>query len=153
MKTKTILHWCFLLFFSATLCFCNQAFSQTESHNFTTYDTTILDQFGSLWGVRVSRPIGMFTAGSPDTASRPAIITMPGQGEMGSVNPAALQVYGPHYWLNQGWDGSVVLGNGIHYPILVTVTNYATKYPSAASAFSIVSMVVNRYHIKRNSVH
>src|ERR1700754_4055186 len=91
------------------------SFSQpVESHNFITYDTVYNGNFGVQWGMRITRPANMFTANNPDTASRPAIITMPGQGEMGSNNPAFLVTWGPHYWLNNGWDGSVVLGNGTH---------------------------------------
>ena len=81
----------------------HHALAQAESHNFITYDTTY--KLGSLtYSIRISRPANMFKAGDPDTASRPAIITMPGQGEMGT-NLAKLQSFGPHYWLNNGWDG------------------------------------------------
>lgn len=126
--------------------------AQIESHNFVTYDTVYNGQYGVKWGIRISRPAGMFTLGSPDTVSRPAIITMPGQGEMGG-DSTKLVVYGPHYWLNNGWDGSVVMGNGTHYPILVTVTDYSNPYPSPEAGADILSFVLNTYHIKRNSVH
>src|ERR1700742_2242420 len=99
-----------------------RAYGQTsETHNFVTYDTTYNGVFGS-WQIRITRPANMFTSGNPDTASRPAIITQNGIGECGNTNPTNMTTYGPHYWLMNGWDGSVVLGNGIHYPILITVS-------------------------------
>jgi len=132
--------------------FPNVGLSQTESHNFITYDTVYNGNYGIRWGIRISRPANMFTTGNPDTASRPAIITMPGQGEMGG-DSTKLVVYGPHYWLNNGWDGGVVLGNGTHYPIVVTVTDYNNPWPTAESGADILSFILKTYHIKRNSVH
>jgi hypothetical protein len=93
----------------------------------------------------------MFTPNHPDTASRPVIITMPGQGEVGT-NPAYLSRYGPHYWLNNGWDGSVTLGNGKHYPILITVISSVVN-PRAPVVLPMLQHILNSYHIKRSSVH
>ncbi|MBP9119227.1 MAG: T9SS type A sorting domain-containing protein [Ignavibacterium sp.] len=121
-----------------------------ESNNFITYDT-IYNGPGQTWRIRISRPANMFTAGHPDTASRPAIITMPGIGEVGT-NYANLQKYGPHYWLNNGWDGSVITGSGKHYPILITVIAEAVN-PRASSTIPLIQHLLNTYHIKRNSVH
>ncbi len=136
------------------------AYTQAETHNFTTYDTVIsLPQMGNpfgandQWNVRISRPVNMFTAGNPDTASRPAIIMMPGIGEQGNSNTANLVVYGPHYWLNNGWDGSVMLGNGKHYPILMTISYINGMNPTAPAYYGVLSLLLNTYHIKRNSVH
>jgi hypothetical protein len=126
----------------------------SESHNFVTYDTVYNSPVGyTKWGIRISRPAGMFTAGSPDTASRPAIITMPGQGEMGG-DSTKLVVYGPHYFLANGlWDGSVQMSNGIHYPILITVTDYSNPWPSPEGGSDLLAFLLKTYHIKRNSVH
>lgn len=128
------------------------AFSQTETHDFTTYDSTFRGVNGS-WLLRISRPKGMFTGGSADTASRPAIITMPGVGEMGSTDESHLWTYGPHYWLNNGWDGSVVLGNGTHYPILITVSFIDNPWPTPQGGAEVLTYLLKTYHIKRNSVH
>lgn len=125
-------------------------FGQSETHNFTTYDT-IYNGPGQVWRIRISRPVNMFTANHPDTASRPAIITMPGLGEVGT-NYLNLQVWGPHYWLNNGWDGSVVTGSGTHYPILITVLAQ-TANPRASSTIPMVQHLLNTYRIKRSSVH
>lgn len=124
----------------------------TETHDFVTYDTTYNGPLGS-WMLRISRPANMFTAGNADTASRPAIITMPGVGEMGNTDPSHLIKYGPHFWLSNGWDGSVVLGNGTHYPILVTVSFINNPWPSPEGGADVLAFILNHYHIKRNSVH
>lgn len=134
-----------ILLLISSLCF-----GQSETHNFTTYDT-IYNGPGQVWRIRISRPVNMFTAGHPDTASRPAIITMPGLGEVGT-NYLNLQVWGPHYWLNNGWDGSVTTGSGRHYPILITVLAQ-TANPRASSTIPMVQHLLNTYRIKRSSVH
>jgi len=130
----------------------------SESHNFITYDTSISITPCSYcaadkWNVRISRPANMFKSGDPDTASRPAIIMMPGQGELGVNDLSKLVVYGPHYWLNNGWDGGVTLGNGKHYPILITVCYINNVYPTAPAYYNLLSYLLKTYHIKRNSVH
>lgn len=126
------------------------SFSQSETHDFITYDTT-LNQSGMQWTMRISRPRNMFVAGHPDAQPRPLILTMPGMGEVGT-NPAYLSRYGPHYWMNNGWDGSVVLGNGTHYPIIITVISSVVN-PRPPAVLPMVQHILNTYRIKRNSVH
>jgi alpha-tubulin suppressor-like RCC1 family protein len=110
-------------------------YCQSETHNMTTYDT-IIPYRGSgsasqNWVVRITRPVNFFTAGSADTASRPVIMTMQGDGEVSGGNYTFQNHYGPHYLLANGWDGSVVLGNGTHYPVLITVQqNVANTRPN-----------------------
>jgi hypothetical protein len=148
-----------LILISIVLCTFAQSQAQpSESHNFTTYDTTLSISTGpwsgpDQWNVRITRPAGMFTPGNPDTASRPVIIMMPGIGEQGNSNTSNLMVWGPHYWLNNGWDGSVVLGNGKHYPILITVSYINNMNPTAPAYYNLLMILLNTYHIKRNSVH
>lgn len=134
------------------------SFAQTaESHNFITYDTVIHFSGSSqpYWVVRISRPANMFTRNHPDTASRPVFITMPGSGEVSSDTntlKGKTQVFGPHYWLSHGWDGSVVLGNGTHYPILMTVcVNTLNVRPNFTR--QLIDTLRRRYHIKWNSMH
>jgi len=136
------------------------SFSQSETHDFITYDTTVIIRpdpsniyYHYDWNVRISRPANMFTANHPDTASRPAIITMPGQGEMGTTDTSKLTVWGPHYWLKSGWDGGVILANGTHYPILITVCCTNTLYPSSQSMVLLIKYLTDNYHIKKSSVH
>jgi len=143
---------CILLYYSPP------AYSQAETHNFTTYDTAISIKpcptcTADRWNVRISRPTNMFVAGDPDTASRPAIFSMPGQGEHGVDDVSKLLVYGPHYWLAHGWDGGVTLGNGKHYPILITVCYINNVYPTAPAYYNLLAYLLNTYHIKRNAVH
>lgn len=125
-------------------------FSQSESHDFVTYDTTI-NQNGMVWTMRISRPRNLFVAGHPDAAPRPLILTMPGMGEVGT-NTAYLTRYGPHYWMNNGWDGGVQLGNGKHYPIIITVMSSVVN-PRPPVVLPMVQFILDRFKIKRNSVH
>jgi alpha-tubulin suppressor-like RCC1 family protein len=92
------------------------AFGQSETNNPITYDTTMTETvqgFTFTWNVRITRQ-------KNDKTPRPAIFAMNGTGEVGS-DPSLMLTYGPHYWLANGWDGGVKLGNGTHYPILVTI--------------------------------
>jgi ribosomal protein L14 len=131
--------------------------AQSESHNFITYDTMYVYHYDAWhsfnYYLRISRPANLFTAGNPDTAMRPAIITMPGVGEMGH-DTTKLYTYGPHYWLLNGWDGSVVLGNGTHYPILVTmICDVSPPQPPVPGNLEIVNYLIAHYHINPKAVH
>src|SRR6218665_904436 len=137
-------------------------FSQSETHDFVTYDTIFKQGTTDRWLIRISRPANMFTTNHADTASRPVIIMMPGQGESqpngdGSRKDSAqlsagAKTYGPHYWLNHGWDGGIQLGNGKHYPILITVVpNYVN--PRAPQIYAVMNHILSTYRIKQNSVH
>lgn len=159
MKTRH-LHNCpvgrlYYLSFLAIALFIHTAVSaQSETNNFITYDTVFRYNTAPTtptFTLRISRPANMFTPGHPDTASRPAIITMPGSGEVGT-NPAFLGLFGPHYWLNNGWNGAVQLGNGTHYPILITIITSATNV-RPQFMLQLMDHILNTYHIKRNSVH
>lgn len=119
--------------------------AQSESHNFITYDTAIKAPYaGITWHVRITRSVN-------DSTSRPAFIFIPGQGEMGN-NVATMQTYGPHYWLNHGWDGSIRLGNGIHYPYLFTIISSNT-YMTAQEASDVIDILLKAYPIKKGSVY
>jgi len=125
-----------ILVFLAFVFFSQMAFGQSETHNMVTYDTIIPYKclcntydgcdsagIGLNWVVRITRPVNYFTAGNPDTASRPMLLTMQGDGEVND-STSFINHYGPHYWLANGWNGSVQLGNGTHYPLLVTVQQW-----------------------------
>ena len=132
---------------------CVSGFSQAETHNFITYDT-VIKYFNSTtvnWQIRISRPANMFVPNDPDTASRPAIITMPGAGEVGT-DTNYLTLYGPHYWMLNGWDGGIQLSNGKHYPILITVVQ-GTANTRGAVTRALIDTLRHRYHIKWNSIH
>jgi hypothetical protein len=139
----------YILFF---LLFPLSVFAQTETHNFTTYDTTF-NFNGDIWNAIITRPVNLFTAGSPDTASRPLIIMMPGQGQMGSASFSLLTQYGPHYWLANGWDGGVQLGNGKHYPILISVTHVSNVYPQPFQFYPVLTYILQHYHVNPKAVY
>ncbi|MCM5529388.1 PKD domain-containing protein [Parasegetibacter sp. NRK P23] len=124
--------------------------AQSETNDMITYDTVCVNN-GVTWTLRITRPRHMFTANHPDTASRPVLISMPGAGEV-STNPANLTKFGPHYWLARGWDGSVKLGNGTHYPILITILTSATNV-RPGPLLTLFEHLLKTYRIKRNSVH
>jgi hypothetical protein len=131
--------------------------AQSETNNFITYDTTIIYRYNPYltftYYLRISRPANLFTSGSADTASRPAIFFMPGVGEMNS-DVTNLYKYGPHYWLMNGWDGSVVLGNGTHYPILISmICNVNPPDPPISGNFWVMDYMIKHYHIKPKGVH
>jgi len=128
---------------------CIKVFGQSETNNPITYDTTFNSSFGSIkFLIRITRQ-------QNDTTSRPAIITGPGQGEMnhGISDTTQLSIWGPHYYIKQGWDGGITLGNGKHYPMIITIVPYNTQFPSRESYYDCLNMLLNRYHIKRNAVH
>lgn len=121
---------------------------QREANNPTTYDTTISEKANGegpfTWNVRVTRQ-------TVDLAPRPAIMTIPGSGEVGA-DRSKLQLYGPHYWLNNGWDGGVKLGNGVHYPILITIQQPAQNMrPWHLKA--VVEILMKVFPIKPGSIH
>lgn len=142
------------------------SFSQSETHDFITYDTTVT-VVGGTWNLLITRPRNMFVGGHPDAAARPAIIFMVGSGEI--INPGLLPYYGPHYFLNytysagvtpaggvhthpDNWDGGIQLGNGMHYPIIISVQPYHTG-PTTRSTGNLLLHILNTYHIKSNAVH
>lgn len=142
-----------LIFILVLLASAHSGFSQSEPADMITYDSTItLPMTDNVWGsdhwnVRITRP------NNSDTASRPAIITMPGQGELGTKDTSKLTVYGPHYWLKNGWEGSVQLGNGKHYPILITVCYTDNPYPTGVAYSALLTFLEKTYRIKKGSVY
>src|SRR6478609_6520494 len=131
MKTRNFYTILFSLFFVSSLFISTESKAQSETHDFITYDTLINGPAaqglaGITWRLRISRPAGMFGNG-PDSQSRPLIMFSPGVGQMGT-NYSTLQFAGPHYWLNNGWDGGIALPDGKHYPILITAISSNTYF-------------------------
>ncbi|HTI10952.1 MAG TPA: T9SS type A sorting domain-containing protein [Puia sp.] len=140
---KAALSTCLCSFF-----FLTPSFGQSETNNPITYDTTISEKANGegpfTWQVRVTRQ-------QNDNTLRPVIMTIPGSGETGT-SPDNLVKYGPHFWLNNGWDGSVKLGNGSHYPILITLEQPAQNMrPWHLKA--AVEILLKIFPIKPGSVH
>ena len=138
---SALLLFAFLLLGAAT----RSSAQSTETHNFITYDTTFNVGYGGLsYLLHISRPA------NADTDARPAFIAMNGAGESGTSD--ITNRYGPGYWLENGWDGSVQLGNGKHYPIIITVQ--ANQYwPQTTELLMLLKHILSTYHIKKNAVH
>lgn len=107
-----------------------------------TYDTTIAG-----WNAVVTRDTNHFSK----TDSLQGIIFIPGQGEVGT-NPAKLRIYGPHYWMQHGWDGGVTLGNGVHYPIIISIQPLVQNTRPWVLK-PIIDAIMGKFRIKRNSLH
>jgi hypothetical protein len=124
------------------------SFGQSESNNPVTYDTTITEKYlsyaANTWNVRITRQ-------KSDASKRPVLFTILGSGEVGT-NPSKMLVYGPHYWLANGWDGSVKLGNGAHYPILVTIQQPKPNMRPWDLKL-VFEAILKALPIKLNSVH
>ena len=142
----------FFLFLFSIARLTAQTSGASESHNFVTYDTTFNLGYGNLtYVLRITRPANLFKANNPDTASRPAIIHMAGSDQTGT-NASLTAAYGPHFLLANGWDGGIPLGNGRHYPIIISVqANIA--WPQTTELYTVLNYILNTYHIKKNSVH
>lgn len=125
-----------------------RGFAQSETNNPITYDTTITETANGegpfAWNVRITRQ-------KSDLTPRPAIMTINGSGEVG-INNSMNQLYGPHFWLLNGWDGSVGLGNGTHYPVIVTIQQPVQNMrPWHLKA--VVETLLKVLPIKKGSVH
>jgi len=153
LRKRNIVFWFFLLLLA------NQVvYSQSESNDMITYDSSanyvpavIINGQPAKFLLRITRPRNYFTAGSPDTASRPAIFMMPGTDETGT-NPANLVKFGPHYWMNNGWNGAVQLGNGTHYPIFITIVQGSDNTGGYYSV-NLFDSLIKWYHLKLGSIH
>lgn len=58
------------------------------------------------------------------TTPTEVIFFMPGAGQIGNgtlSDSNLIKQFGPEFWLLNGWNGQVTLGNGIHSPTLVTL--------------------------------
>ncbi|HTI09458.1 MAG TPA: T9SS type A sorting domain-containing protein [Puia sp.] len=137
-----------LMTYALSVTFILTSFGQSEANNPVTYDTTITEKANGegpfTWNVRITRQ-------KTDASLRPVIFSMPGSGEVGT-DPSMLTLYGPHYWLLNGWDGGVKLGNGTHYPIIITVQQPgANMRPWHLKA--VVETLLNTLPIKKGSVH
>jgi hypothetical protein len=112
-----------------------------------TYDTTIIGS-GSTWNMRVTRRTDYFQR----TDSTAVFININGVGQVGT-NAAINNDYGPHYWLENGWDGGVVLPTGTAYPMFITLQPSAA-WPSPTVMKPKVDAILARFtRIKRRAVH
>lgn len=110
------------------------AFSQSEGTDLITYDSVInvrnvsnngQGNGGLVWKIKVTRRRNYFAEVAADSSFESQIfVFIPGAGEVQSGNATTdegyLTAYGAHYWLLNGWDGTLKLGNGTHAPMYVT---------------------------------
>lgn len=128
----------------------------SEDSNMVTYDTTITYSpaaSGAVWQVQIHRPTNYFTT---DTSSRRVIITMQGEGEVGT-NTSFLTHYGPGYWLQQTrsdgsiWGGNVTLAAANYYPIFVTIMPAAANVrPNYES--NLIHTLINLLHPRGHKI-
>lgn len=120
-------------------------FGQAQSLD---YDTTFADGAGYNWKASVHLPADYYTSNK----YYKLIMFIPGTGEIGGGYPA-LDTYGPLAYIDGGWNGGVLLGNGTHYPILIALepwTDYATTGSRTAT---VVNAIVNRYRVQPGCVY
>jgi hypothetical protein len=119
-----------------------RVFSQgVEPHDMIKYDTLIAvtnasnngqGTGGLSWLCRVWRPRTYFQDVAANPANkRPWHCFIPGAGEIQTGNHTTdstnLDAYGWTWWLNHGWDGSLVLNNGTHYDCSITILQPAAN--------------------------
>jgi hypothetical protein len=126
--------------------------AQSETHDFIRYDTTFNTGCGPF-KIIIERPRNLFVDNDPDTASRSAIFFSPGQGEQNTTDTAKITTNGPFYWRRQGWDGGVQLGNGRHYPMIISISATTTVTPFVPCFYTVFQYIATHYRIKPNALH
>src|SRR5687767_13556952 len=114
------------------------------SQQTVTYDTLIGNSSIGIWPAIVTRHVNHWQMDSVQ-----GIIFSPGAGEDGN-NVALLREHGPHRIMIQtGWDGSVVLGNGTHYPVIISL-----QQPNGSTTNlrfrQHIDIIMNTFKIRRN---
>lgn len=99
---------------------------------------------------------GRFVAVSSDAAaandSVEAFFIIHGKGEVGTTTNYTHN-YGPQFWLDNGWNGNVVMNNGTHRPMYITI-QLSTFSTATQELKGIVDQIIARYpKIKRNGRH
>lgn len=99
--------------------------------------------------------VARITTSKSDTAARPCFFMIPGKGEINidtNILKKNTRLYGQHYWLDHGWDGSVTIGNGKHYTNLITICpSVANVRPAPMRA--LIDFLIKAYNLKMGSLH
>lgn len=107
----------YILIISLLLCMGTVSAQSERSDDYVTYDSTMQEKAQGegpfTWHFSISWHRG-------DTTHRPTLWFYPGAGEFGT-DTTKLSLYLWHYWIKQGYSGAVVLGNGTHYPMAITL--------------------------------
>lgn len=126
-------------------------YAQSESHDFVTKDS-LLAWPENAWSThlcpfRIMRPL----SGPP----RPTIIMIPGQMQMRlktdlskTITPTdttRLTTFGPAAFIPKYWDGSVKLGNGTHYPVIITLTTWTQEGFDAGTLDWLLTTLIKQY--------
>lgn len=112
--------------------------SASGQSNYITKDTTILG-----WNAKIT-----YRQGFADSTN--IFIHINGLQEVGTDTTKA-KTYGPHYQLTHGWDGGIVLGNGTHYPVYVTLQPPAA-YPQPQTIKPKVDALISRFKVRDGGV-
>lgn len=130
-------------------------FAQSESNVPYTRDTIINEFSGngpgsgtfyaSPWHVRLTTQLN-------DPTPRPTWICMPGAGEVGT-DSNYFHLFGYHYWIQHGWDGGILLGNGKHFPNGVTVIQPASNMRSWHVLALFDTILAHYPQIEPGSIH
>ena len=112
------------------------------------YDTAIAGASGSAWNMTIHLPPTYY---NNTIDSFQAIIFFVGLGQVGT-DSSQVAVYGPTAYLRSGWNGGVVLGNGTHYPIIISIQPPAAWARPYDVKFKI-DAILSRYRIKRDCLH
>lgn len=81
------------------------------------------------------------------TDSARMFLMINGAGEVGTDTTLA-RVYLGHYWLYNGWSGGIILGNGTHYPVYVTLQPSAGYAASPTVLNPKVDALISRFKVK-----
>lgn len=121
----------------------------------TSLDTTITGTSGGAWSVMVDLPPDYYTTGAADSFMLYLWFT---GNDGGNTGHAVLDDQGFHYWIRQqGWDGNITLGNGVHRPIYISINlPYEWQNPVTSPAANSIlkpklDAILNRYRVKANS--
>jgi hypothetical protein len=115
-------------------------------------DTTIRVASGVFWKATFSAPANLYSKNGSDSGH--LFVNFLGQGESVSnaYGPTSMTKYGPLDYIDAGWDGGIVLGNGTHYPIFVHVSQQgAFPYNVKERIDSCIVQLLTRFRIKKPS--
>lgn len=118
---------------------------------FTTVDT-VFSYGAGTWKATFRVPANLYAKNGVDSAQ--CIIFFPGAGEAGNgYGPSGLAKYGPLDYVATGWDQSVVLGNGTHYPIVIALEQIPDfPYNNTSRLATILNAINTRFRIKKKGV-
>lgn len=123
-----------------------------KPNKITTYTGTMVDTTIDGWNAVVYRPDVYWTGGgNPDSALQ-SIVFSYGAGEIAASYATLRSIGGPIAYLEGGWDGSVSLANGTHYPIVIGL-RIPIAFPSAGQPLAKLDAIRAAFKIKKRNLH